>query len=144
MDYPLALSTPLGTFYKLGADNGIEWKPLMPYTRPQRPQKARSARQAYPIPERGTAEKWGTPRPNNTMILDGRMIYGELLPAVPVTDLPATWHEPTIAGAAPAKIPPFTPAEAYPAERDEPTPPGYVCQTRALTLAEFQAKYTPG
>ena len=54
----------LGTFFHLCQQISIEWKELMP---------APAARPVLTTPLRKA-------RPNNTMILDGRMIYGEVLP----------------------------------------------------------------
>ena len=57
----------LGTFFHLCQQVGIEWKELMP---------APAVRPVLTIPRKPAPQEV---RPNNTMILDGRLIYGEVL-----------------------------------------------------------------
>lgn len=102
----------------------------------------RSARPAYPLPGgmvMPPAEDAPPPRPNNTMILDGRMIYGELLPDLPLTDLPALWDEPT----PPKGVKLFTPGVDSPAEScpDAPNEPDAKPTICAVKFHQWQQQH---
>ena len=68
----------LGTFFKFCQQAGIEWKELIPLP---------SERPRMDLPRILL-------RQNNTMVIDGRTICGEVLPVTTTDDYPAEWDAP--------------------------------------------------
>lgn len=82
----------LGTFYKLCADAGIEWKALMPYTPPNRP--TTPAKLPRPLTSDSVTVYHAdhpAPATRPRMVLNGRTAYGDVLEVEPADSYPAEW-----------------------------------------------------